>query len=175
MKTELGYTQSPYFGNTMNTSELRGCFNRTGARVCFTDIRDGLTNTIVVGECLPAENDFIGNDFGGWCHADGHNNQGPATSKQRWPCFDGGSAHIGTCPPINFRTDVQGPCSQSADAAAHSWTNWNISWGFKSRHPGGAQFLFGDGAVHFLPEDINHDVYQLLGCRNDGRHVEEIP
>ena len=41
------------------------------------------------------------------------------------------------------------------DNLIHSRSNWNVSWGFKSRHPGGAQFLFGDGSVHFLAEDID--------------------
>ena len=41
--------------------------------------------------------------------------------------------------------------------------------GFRSRHPGGAQFLFGDGAVHFLPEDIDYQNYQYLGAKADGQ------
>lgn len=60
--------------------------------------------------------------------------------------------------------------------------------GFASEHPGGANFCFGDGSVHFLPETINSDnggvgntanydkfydrtdrvgVFQLLGVRDD--------
>jgi prepilin-type processing-associated H-X9-DG protein len=41
--------------------------------------------------------------------------------------------------------------------------------GFKSKHPGGAQFVFGDGAVHFLNDSIDHKNYQNLGAKADGK------
>ncbi|MGE3809075.1 MAG: H-X9-DG-CTERM domain-containing protein, partial [Gemmataceae bacterium] len=41
------------------------------------------------------------------------------------------------------------------------------TWGFKSRHPHGANFAFGDGSVHFLSQNIDHRTYQYLGCRHD--------
>lgn len=40
--------------------------------------------------------------------------------------------------------------------------------GFGSYHVGGAQFLFGDGAVRFLGDEISMPVYQRLGNRADG-------
>ena len=43
--------------------------------------------------------------------------------------------------------------------------------GFKSRHPGGAQFVMGDGSVHFLPDAIDFQVYNFLGDRKDGNTV----
>ncbi len=43
-------------------------------------------------------------------------------------------------------------------------------WGFRSNHPGGAHFLFGDGSVHFLKATIHLATYQALGTRN-GREV----
>jgi prepilin-type processing-associated H-X9-DG protein len=41
--------------------------------------------------------------------------------------------------------------------------------GFKSRHPNGAQFLLGDGSVHFIAQNIDHQLYQYLGAKNDGK------
>jgi type II secretory pathway pseudopilin PulG len=40
---------------------------------------------------------------------------------------------------------------------------------FSSKHTGGAQFLFGDGTVRFLSENINTNIYAYLGGANDGQ------
>jgi prepilin-type processing-associated H-X9-DG protein len=38
-------------------------------------------------------------------------------------------------------------------------------------HPGGVMFLFGDGAVTFLQESMDHWTLQYLGGKADGRSV----
>ena len=43
---------------------------------------------------------------------------------------------------------------------------------FGSNHPGGAQFCFADGSVHFVNEAIDFETYQSLGVRNDGQAIE---
>ncbi|WP_410964995.1 H-X9-DG-CTERM domain-containing protein, partial [Salmonella sp. SAL4435] len=67
--------------------------------------------------------------------------------------------------PLNTFTT----CASSEQEAIHRgypfpqcWakSNWNISWGFRSRHPGGAQFVFADGSVQFVPDTIDYMVYQ---------------
>jgi prepilin-type N-terminal cleavage/methylation domain-containing protein/prepilin-type processing-associated H-X9-DG protein len=40
--------------------------------------------------------------------------------------------------------------------------------GYKSYHPGGAQFVMADGSVHMITETIDYDVYALLGARKSG-------
>jgi prepilin-type processing-associated H-X9-DG protein len=50
-------------------------------------------------------------------------------------------------------------------------TNNSIAWGFRSRHPGGANFAFVDGSIHFITQDIDYKTYQLLGCRNDEQAI----
>jgi prepilin-type processing-associated H-X9-DG protein len=43
--------------------------------------------------------------------------------------------------------------------------------GYKSRHPGGANFLLGDGSVCFLPESIDYRLFNELGTRNGSEAV----
>src|SRR5262249_6847408 len=114
----------------------------------FAMVTDGLSNTIFVGELLVGQHDHHW-DFS-WSH------------------FNGGNAHAGTNAPINYQTpDNNGTCSPQLTAAR----NWNLAWGFKSQHTGGANYLMGDGHVQFLAQTIDVRTYQLLGCRNDGMPV----
>jgi prepilin-type N-terminal cleavage/methylation domain-containing protein/prepilin-type processing-associated H-X9-DG protein len=142
-----GIPQSPDHGNDWGPSGIRGFGNRLGAKMNFAAIGDGLSNTIAVGEVLPEHHDHIGN--GSWLRA------------------NGGVAHASTIVPINYRSDDPDWCSP----AASSRTNWNVSWGFKSKHVGGANFLFGDGSVRFIPATVDMRTYQLLGARNDKQPV----
>jgi prepilin-type N-terminal cleavage/methylation domain-containing protein len=48
---------------------------------------------------------------------------------------------------------------------------WMQARGFKSLHPGGAQFVMGDGSVHFVNESIDHDIYRGLSTRDGGETV----
>jgi prepilin-type processing-associated H-X9-DG protein len=41
--------------------------------------------------------------------------------------------------------------------------------GYSSYHPGGGNFVFGDGSVHFLSETIDQPTYEQLGHRADGK------
>jgi len=43
---------------------------------------------------------------------------------------------------------------------------------FGSKHPGGANFLFGDGSVRFLAETIDGTLYGRLAAINDGNPVQ---
>jgi prepilin-type N-terminal cleavage/methylation domain-containing protein/prepilin-type processing-associated H-X9-DG protein len=47
-------------------------------------------------------------------------------------------------------------------------TLWYEVRGFRSMHPGGAQFVLADGSVQFLTDSISHDVYRAMATRNLG-------
>src|SRR5208282_3031770 len=44
--------------------------------------------------------------------------------------------------------------------------------GFGSRHPGGSNFVFGDGSVRFIKSSISPKIYQHLANRADGEVID---
>jgi prepilin-type processing-associated H-X9-DG protein len=51
----------------------------------------------------------------------------------------------------------------------HNDFNYETGCNFRSRHPGGAQFVYADGHVEFLTDDISPRLFANLGDRNGGR------
>jgi len=144
-------------GNTNQPLSLSGMFSRAGALIGIKDVGDGSSNTIFVGEVLPTCNDHFGGGGGQW-NFNGANN-----------------AHSSTVVPINtFNTCNWAPQPLITNSQCTNQNNWNWSWGFRSMHSGGAQFLFVDGSVHFITQNVNHQTYQYLGGRNDGRTFDSF-
>ena len=94
-----------------------------------------------------------------------------------WNFNGGGNAHASTSAPLNTMTTCARNQQEAIDRGylnPQCWqkNNWNYSWGFRSKHPTGAQFAFADGSVHFLNQTIDYATYQYMGSRNDGFVVE---
>jgi prepilin-type N-terminal cleavage/methylation domain-containing protein/prepilin-type processing-associated H-X9-DG protein len=51
----------------------------------------------------------------------------------------------------------------------HDQFNYQTGCNFRSRHPGGAHFVYVDGHVEFLTDDISDRLFANLGDRNGGR------
>ena len=121
------------------------------------EVTDGLSNTIFFGEVVKGCNTHVN---GGWMHS------------------NNGSGLTSTFVPINYDScnpDAGGGRGAGLNApGCRAPTNWSTALGFKSNHPGGAQFAFGDGSVHFISEDIDHPTYQYLGDKTDGQVVGEF-
>jgi prepilin-type N-terminal cleavage/methylation domain-containing protein/prepilin-type processing-associated H-X9-DG protein len=128
-----------------NEENFAGPFTRLGICTKPAQITDGLSKTIFVGEVRVNCSEHT---QAGWAHT------------------NNGNGYCTTLITINFDS-----CNAFAPDACNRPCTWNTDVGFKSRHPGGAQFLFGDGSVHFLSETIEHQLYQYLGAKADGQSV----
>jgi prepilin-type N-terminal cleavage/methylation domain-containing protein/prepilin-type processing-associated H-X9-DG protein len=168
---DWGYTAGALYGDgATSKGQLRGLFYRTGGGFTFSisDVPDGLSNTIMLGEAVASEDAYIlrSGDFaypgGNWAFANGGNNINSTIVPINYKIIPNTYCHLN-----QFGQPVTQP-----DDPTRSTDNWGIIFGFRSRHPGGANFTFADGSVHFIQESIDMMTYQLLGCRNDGRPVE---
>jgi prepilin-type processing-associated H-X9-DG protein len=74
--------------------------------------------------------------------------------------------------PINYDSCTPTKPPWPAKQTCATFFNWNTTAGFKSRHPGGAQFVFADASTHFMSENVDYRNYQRLGDRADGESVE---
>jgi prepilin-type N-terminal cleavage/methylation domain-containing protein/prepilin-type processing-associated H-X9-DG protein len=152
---------NPDHGNTTRQDQLSGIFNRLGIKggMNFGAVRDGTSNTIFMGEVIGECHDHWD---GGW-----------------WRMNAIGNGESSTSVPINLFTTCAGSPQEAANKGypyngitsmpdCVLKDNWNLAWGFRSRHPQGCQFVFGDGSVHFISQTVNYATYQRLGGRRDG-------
>ena len=146
-----------YSDKDIGISHYAGCHNGTetpihednngllflNSAVKYSDIYDGASNTILVGEFLPTEDSL------GW------------VSGTRATLRNTGA-------PINVGYD---PTATGVPPAPIPPLQVG---GFESLHPGGAQFVLGDGSINFLAETIDPKVFETLGDRADGEMMGEI-
>ena len=123
----------------------------------FEDITDGSSQTIFLGE---KSIDGLGE---GWA------------SGTRASLRNSGSG-------INRTTSPSSPASLAGDdgddgagaasgVAATSFDTLSFVGGYNSRHPGGANFAFGDGSIRFLKTSISPGTFRLLANRADGEII----
>ncbi|HBJ36314.1 MAG TPA: prepilin-type cleavage/methylation domain-containing protein [Planctomycetaceae bacterium] len=121
--------------------------NQFDSRTEFRHVTDGLSNTAMVGEAVPA---FCTHTF--------------------WYWFNGSTATMGI--PLNARarcaTATTGVRNQDLLNCRGDWPN---NYSFMSMHPGGAQFTMGDASVKFVSETVDLNIYRALGSMMDGQTV----
>jgi len=127
----------------------------------FASITDGTSHTVLVGESRP-DPDFL------------KDNQG----MDFWAI---GSPQIDDC-----RCDGSNAGTEFSETSGSFYPQLNIAVvkpradgrlmevAFGSYHFGGANMVFGDGAVTFLTDSIDMDIYRALGSRN-GNEINDLP
>jgi prepilin-type processing-associated H-X9-DG protein len=152
------YTNSPYFPSPFTApandpGPLRvGIFGRVNVSTTFAEIRDGLSNTIAIGELqrLYNMNTALLQSADGWA--------------------------IGGNPTL-FNTTAMSDWSGPTNGTYNAWPQIappgmmmnNYYYGSPgSMHPKGCNFGMADGSVQFLPDTIDPRVFCLMGSMADG-------
>jgi prepilin-type N-terminal cleavage/methylation domain-containing protein/prepilin-type processing-associated H-X9-DG protein len=93
----------------------------------------------------------------------------PASGRgEYWASASLGYSMFNTIVPPNSTAHEWGACS--AYTGGNSVTESEFA-NASSLHPGGANFVFADGSVHFLKSTINLQTYWALGTRSNGEVV----
>ena len=147
-------------GTTQNTgfNDMGGVlygFNDSSVGVAAQKITDGLSKTFLVGErCGAGSYAAIQATVSGTTSA-------PAHYAAVW---------LGNGRAAYDSPQTSGRCYGTARNPINHWTGTDVSKGhnFSSRHSGGAQFLYCDGSVDFLPQSTDTTVLVNLCQRGDG-------
>jgi len=174
---ELGQTHD-YAGiaggyPSLNTSECAagsysdyGCNNGTLTKHTWQSmaaITDGTSNTMVVGE-QSGRVRGVGTTVGVGIRANYHGG---------WAGCNGATlgAYGSGVTTVRYPINSDGTVCTSSSGCDDTYDNNTV---MNSMHPGGAQSLFADGSMHFLPETINLAVLLNLAQRADGNVVSDF-
>ncbi len=154
---------NPRFGemNPFTKDRVSGMFAFSAVVIRMADVTDGTSSTLMVGEVLPG------------CQWNNDNQSG--TWQNSWGNLFSIGGGVSTITPINEMTT----CLNSNRIAfpncnPASGASMQLAYGFKSRHPNGAQFTLVDGSVRFISQTINHQMFQYLGGRDEGQVVSDF-
>ena len=141
--------EDPGFRDANNWSRPK----RSEKRVTMKSIKDGTSKTIAIGESSYYDNAL---KFPVWIGAP-DNDESALFKTEEYGCP---IAQAVPSDGSNWQSSDGGDLRSAFDDCAFSW------------HPGGANFVFADGSVRFIPYEIDLLTYQNLGDRYDGQVVD---
>jgi prepilin-type N-terminal cleavage/methylation domain-containing protein/prepilin-type processing-associated H-X9-DG protein len=126
-------------------SSSAGAFGTNGAS-SLPAIHDGTSNTIAVGESRQKQcGTYFGPRWGAGVHTSVHGR----TFDLRFM--------------INYPAGNDSTLCKSSDPAIQIL---QYAWGYGSWHTGGANFVFCDGSVHFLPDSMSYPIFAAISTAN---------
>jgi prepilin-type N-terminal cleavage/methylation domain-containing protein/prepilin-type processing-associated H-X9-DG protein len=184
-----GLTENVYYGwggttnaNRCNAIDSEGIFGQPDICLAIKDVTDGTSSTAAIGEqChFPGEASSTTFHLGYATAAFGLPSPYPNDVRDSAIAFMVPMPN--SKPSMTSSSDI-GTCGGPFGSTVYSMGN-GIGWlnvpqciqslgqfGFHSLHPGGVNFAFADGSVHFIKSTINLNVYHAIGTVNFGEVV----
>jgi prepilin-type processing-associated H-X9-DG protein len=139
---------------------------RPGTRVTVASVVDGTSNTMVIADkFIPtqhyANNGWFGADKGAFLGYDEVNHRTTVAYQ----------AGVGGPPIPNPQRDWNPDTANNGNQATWNQPGWQTGFVFGSAHPSGINAVFADGSVRTIQYNINADLFNLLGHRQDGAVV----
>lgn len=143
--------------------------------VNFSDVSDGSTNTMMLGEQSSYARDAAGNEIdlrssnshGAWVGSTGSGIPGDGT----WFCRDFESWNITTIRyPVNFLDATAAQAGGATGVGPEDGANRPL----QSIHPGGANIALTDGSVRFISESVDYTLLTNLANRSDGNEISDF-
>ena len=155
--------QNHYAGNAGSVSGTNDGFLYPLSSVQISDITDGTSQTLAVGELAYdlggwARGSFPGTGGGGGGGGGGGSGQGYARAVVRWWQASQACARPGLNPPVTT-------CNLSVERTQQ----------FSGLHVGGMHALMCDGRVVFLSENMDSNAQRAIATRNGGESAGELP
>lgn len=136
------YATGNYFGVIGTEAYANDGMLFSNSAIAVRDVLDGTSSTLFVGE-----RGITRELLYGW-----------------WACGTGGPTSPYPCARGDNLLDTEQGLTPGDDDIAHRYHFW-------SYHPGGAQFLFGDGSSQFLSYTIDYQLFLDLSTRAGGEVV----
>ncbi len=134
----------------------------------IAQITDGTSNTFILGEhSAPGSKEWVLGKPLSDLSDEQAGLMGPSWTDWQWSC---GHFWRGLAPGA-CNGDYAGACP-GGRPGGNCLINCNNKWNYYSFHTGGAHFLFADGSVQFLSENMNSQTIKNLQGFGDGTVVE---
>jgi prepilin-type N-terminal cleavage/methylation domain-containing protein/prepilin-type processing-associated H-X9-DG protein len=176
-----------YYAANMNTSSTNpvswhlGAFGNDGA-ANIAQVKDGTSSTIAMGESKQGSagktSTAYGPYWGAGVHTCCHGETGLSfVPGGVWPQFAPNAAYtygIYTLAAGSYPTNMMYNAI-NFDMSLQTHTHLQYAWQWGSYHPNGAQFVFCDGSVKFLNQDIDYFGVFIWMTRIADNHKVDMP
>jgi len=143
----------------IDTDRRQGMFGNNGA-ARFANMTDGSSNSVAIGESQGGGNHKSSPVYGPWGLSGAHTSvHGRIVSYNTSPI----TAHANHARDWGINKQWKHPDVR--------YKGKTYAWVFSSMHPGGANFVFGDGSTHFVSETIDYVTWCRLVYIHDGDPV----